>query len=304
MTKEYNNMVRVGKLTLTIYSVFMGTNLLATAPLDFSTKSFVESHNKSFKQVPHDRKQYYINRAKELGYEDTINFEKYDVYTAPDDTSIYSFGDENAAIAIVSPAWPLGERVKPIIDTYIASGVKTTFKNDIASVEKLTFNDLDKEYGIVPITKDEEDASIAVLNSSIRLHTSKERTISNVKVFLGTFIPMLLASRFALQASFPIGLSHLIVPFMAVEANSYMRDKSQTELVLRDVYSKAGATPLISYKRHLKAQMHLNKVTKIYSLPSGDSYVYPYKTDKINIIDNILKEKSIFTTDFGDNDKQ
>ncbi|EFA86708.1 hypothetical protein PPL_00511 [Heterostelium album PN500] len=74
-------------------------------------------------------------------------------------------------------------------------------------------------------------------------------------------------------------------------------------MIYRQVYANSGATPLISYKRYLKAQMHLERIKKIYKR-TGDSIGYPWKTDKINIIDRILKENNISTTEFEQNEQK
>ncbi|EGG25167.1 hypothetical protein DFA_03415 [Cavenderia fasciculata] len=295
---------KIGALGLFVYTSMMGVRLFAKAPFEYSTKAMVEDQKKPMKSLPKERLDYFINKSKEFGY--NANYNKWDFYLSIDDAQM-EFGSDEYAIVLTPHTWALGERDKKILETY--QETKTRYRNDTSTIEHLTFKDIDndkelrkkliEDFRIVPITKDEEDANIEVINTTLKFKVGQDMISSNAKAFAFTFFPLIAISKLILPYRYPIGLTHLILPFLAVEATSYLKDKQAQEEIFRDIFNRNGPTPLINYKSFLNARMHFN-AQNLISPPSGDNFLYPWMSDKINIIDDILKENHIQTTNFQD----
>ncbi|EFA86707.1 hypothetical protein PPL_00510 [Heterostelium album PN500] len=173
---DRDSTMKIGNFTLTAYTLYMGISLLGRSPLEFYTKKVIEEGNRISQPLPDERKKYFRERSKELGY-NRVNFDQWDLMMT--DGDFMCFGDEEAAISLIPFDWPLTrDRSKQsIIETF--APVKKTYRNDTSIVDKITFNDIDNDpelrtqliesYGIVPITKEEEDANIEIRFDRVEL---------------------------------------------------------------------------------------------------------------------------------------
>eukprot|EP01133_Synstelium_polycarpum_P003678 gene3678-4233_t len=194
----------------------MAVHIGGKAPLDFYTKTIVQDKKKMFMVLPEERRKYFVERSQELGF-NNVDYSNWDLYLMADNDGTWNYGDQEFAVAMIPFSWALGDRNKSVIETY--KPIKKQFRNDTNLVQSITYKDID----------DEEDANIVYINTRLKHATGREMTTSNAKMFLSTFLPLLVVSKAVIPSRFPVSLVHLIIPYIAVEVNSYAKDKEQNE---------------------------------------------------------------------------